>query len=125
MDRSRGGPSWLNSDRFDISGKATPGAPDDTLRLMLQNFLAKEVKLAVHQEQRLVNGYDLVIGKGVPKLQKAVGSGNAGCKQTLEEDAAAKNLFVGQNELVCTNMTMSDLAETLPEPRQATWTGRW
>ena len=120
-----GGPSWLNSDRFDISGKATPGAPDDTLRLMLQNFLAKEVKLAVHQEQRLVNGYDLVIGKGVPKLQKAVGSGNAGCKQTLEEDAAAKNLFVGQNELVCTNMTMSDLAETLPgaAPGYVDWAG--
>lgn len=109
-----GGPSWLNSDRFDISGKATPGTPDDTLRLMLRNFLAKEVKLVVHQVQRPVNGYALVVGKGGPKLQKAVGSAPAGCKQVLEEDAAAKNLFAGQNELVCTNMTMLDLAETLP-----------
>ena len=108
-----GGPSWVNSDRFDLSGKATPGTPDDTLRLMLQSFLEKEVKLAVHKVQRRVNGYGLVVRKGGPKLQRAVGSGSAGCRQVLEEDAASKH-FAGQNDLICTNMTMADLAETLP-----------
>jgi len=109
-----GGPSWLDSDRFDLSGKATPGTSDDTLRLMLRNFLATEVKLAVHEAQRPVNGYALVLRKGGPKLQKAAGSGNASCRQVLEDDPAVRNLFAGQNELVCTNMTTTDLAKVLP-----------
>ena len=38
------GPAWINSDRFDIDGKATPGASNDTLRLMLQKPLGEGVQ---------------------------------------------------------------------------------
>jgi uncharacterized protein (TIGR03435 family) len=111
------GPAWLGSDRFDITGKATPGAPDDTLRLMLQSLLEKEFKLTVHQEQRPMDVYALIVGKGGPKLQKAAGSGNRDCRRRVGggQDPAAKDMPPGQAELVCTNMTMADLAEALPQ----------
>jgi uncharacterized protein (TIGR03435 family) len=111
-----GGPAWLNSDRFDTVGKATPGTPDETIRLMLQNLLEKEFKLAVHQEQRPMDVYALVVGKGGPKLQKAAGSGKVDCRRRVGggQDPAAKDMPAGQAELVCTNMTMADLAEALP-----------
>jgi len=112
-----GGPAWLNSDRFDITGKATPGTPDETLRLMLQNLLEKEFKLAVHREQRPMDVYALVVGKNGPKLQKATGSGKPDCRRRVGggQDPAAKDMPPGQAELVCTNMTMADLAEALPK----------
>jgi uncharacterized protein (TIGR03435 family) len=112
-----GGPPWFDSDRFDITGKATPGTPDDTLRLMLQNFLAKEFKLAVHQEQRPMDVYALIVGKGGPKLQKAAGSGKVDCRRRVGggNDPAAKDMPAGQAELVCTNMTMADLTQALPQ----------
>src|SRR5580700_120179 len=47
-----GGPSWLDSDRFDILAKAPPNTPNDTLRLMLQTLLVERFKLAIHREQK-------------------------------------------------------------------------
>ncbi len=112
-----GGPAWFDSDRFDITGKAAPGTPDEVLEVMLQNFLAKEFKLVVHQERRPADVYALVVGKGGPKLQKAAGSGKPDCRRRVGggQDPAAKDMAPGQAELVCKNMTMADLAQALPQ----------
>lgn len=112
-----GGPAWINTDRFDITGRAAHGTPDDTLRLMLQNFLAKEFKLSVHTEQRPTDVYALVVGKGGAKLQKAAGSGKTDCRRRVGggDDPAAKDMPPGQAEVVCTNVTMTDLAGGLPQ----------
>lgn len=111
------GPAWIGSDRFDIDGKATPGASDDSLRLMLQSLLEKEFKLVVHLEPRPMDVYALTVGKGGPKLQKAAGSGKVDCRRRVGggQDPAAKDMPPGQAELVCTNMTMADLTQALPQ----------
>jgi bla regulator protein BlaR1 len=64
-----GGPTWLESDGFDIVAKAEGENPD--LRLMLQKLLEDRFKLALHRETKELSEYTLVVGKSGPKLQRS------------------------------------------------------
>jgi uncharacterized protein (TIGR03435 family) len=67
-----GGPDWLDSERFDITGKAEkPTNDDDLFMAMLQSLLAERFKLAFHHETRTIPAYVLEVGKNGPKLEKA------------------------------------------------------
>ena len=53
-DQLAGGPSWIDSERFDILAKAEgdlPRGPDSPLPLMIRALLAERFKLVVHTEQ--------------------------------------------------------------------------
>jgi len=67
-----GGPSWMESERFDITAKPeAPGIPNVTqLRTMAQKLLAERFGLAFHREKREMPAYVLTAGKGAPKLTK-------------------------------------------------------
>jgi len=67
-----GGPSWLQSDRFDITAKPEPqGIPNATqLRTMLRKLLADRFGLAFHTEKREMPAYVITVGKDGPKLTK-------------------------------------------------------
>jgi uncharacterized protein (TIGR03435 family) len=62
------GPSWLDSERFDIVAKLPDGASQDQLPGMLQTLLKERFQLAFHQERRTVSAYALVPGKAGAKL---------------------------------------------------------
>jgi bla regulator protein blaR1 len=65
-----GGPKWIDSDRFDVEGKADdPKASFDQLRLMLQSLLEDRFKLKLHRETKESRVYALVVGKGGPKIK--------------------------------------------------------
>jgi uncharacterized protein (TIGR03435 family) len=67
-----GGPSWLDSDRFDINAKSeeeTDG--DEVLMAMLRTLLADRCKLAIHVESKPIEAYVLEVAKNGPKLEKA------------------------------------------------------
>jgi uncharacterized protein (TIGR03435 family) len=122
-------PAWVDTDRFDVIGKAPPNMPprecffsnfclpDKPLAFMLQAFLEQEFKIAHHQEQRPTDVYALAAAKGGPKLQKAAGSGERSCQRIVagSDNPAAKGLSSIQGGFVCANMTMADLAALLPE----------
>jgi len=66
-----GGPSWMSSDRFDVSAHgdvglspalpvASVGEPS-RLQLMVQSALADRFRLVVHKERREIAGYKLVL----------------------------------------------------------------
>ena len=59
----------LFHERYDIVAKAAQRVRRDQMRLMLQTLLADRFHLAVHREQKLVQGYALVVDKDGPKLQ--------------------------------------------------------
>src|SRR5438477_3131690 len=40
-------PGWIESDRYDVVAKATPGTPPDDIRRMVQALLAERFKLVV------------------------------------------------------------------------------
>jgi uncharacterized protein (TIGR03435 family) len=48
VDLVKGGPDWVDNDRFDVAAKADPATSESTSRLMLTTLLAERCKLAVH-----------------------------------------------------------------------------
>ncbi len=64
------GPSWLNTEMYDIEAKVPEGASQKDVPAMLQGLLEERFGLKAHFETRIEPGYDLVIGKHGPKLEK-------------------------------------------------------
>ena len=75
-----GGPSWIDSETYDIDTKAEAnaipaGAPNRVLwektRLMLRTLLADRFHLSVRRETKEMPVYELVAARNGPKLKKA------------------------------------------------------
>lgn len=64
-----GGPSWLESDRFDIEAKAEGSSSQDEMKQMLQSLLEERFHLKIHQETRQLPVYTLTLAKGGSKMQ--------------------------------------------------------
>ena len=70
----RGGPPWIDSDRFDIVAKADETAGEVTKEEwgpMVQALLEDRFKLELHRETKEVTVFSLIVGKTPPKLQPA------------------------------------------------------
>ena len=104
-DYLKGGPPWLDSDRFDVVAKGPAGVPPDTIRLMLQKLLTDRFHLVVHREQKVEKVYAMVVAKGGQKLKVAEGTGNPACIPSIGDD----NVYHRD----CHNMTIGQLAEQL------------
>jgi bla regulator protein BlaR1 len=65
-----GGPSWINSDRFDVEAKADGAVNGEQVALMLQSLLEERFKLNIHRETKELPVYALVVGKDGQKLQQ-------------------------------------------------------
>jgi uncharacterized protein (TIGR03435 family) len=65
------GPDWLNFDRYDIAAKASEGAPDKQLELMLQALLAERFKLTLHRETKELPCFVMVAAKGGLKFHES------------------------------------------------------
>ncbi len=126
-DKVQGGPSWLESDRFDIFAKVPAKTSPETARLMLRSLLADRFKLALHEDKHDMPTYALAVGKGGHKLKESDDSGEPGCKMTIQQNggltseaiqAAAQSggqVTVKVATLVqsCHGMTMAAFAEQL------------
>jgi len=106
-----GGPSWLETDRFNIIAKGPADATPDTLKIMLQALLADRFQLAVHNDTRPMSAYALSAGKKPllkPSEKPADGTSGSGC-QNQQSDSQFINFSYS-----CRNMTMTELATSLP-----------
>jgi uncharacterized protein (TIGR03435 family) len=72
-NRITGGPSWIDTDLFDIEAKTeggSPGAiPRERLQPMLQSLLEDRFQLKFHWETRDTLVYALTVGKGGSRLK--------------------------------------------------------
>jgi uncharacterized protein (TIGR03435 family) len=99
-DRILGGPGWIETDRFQITGRANEPVGDKGLMNMLQTLLAERFKLALHREWRPGTTMVLEVAMTGPKLPpSAAGSSHSW-----------KNLH---DHLEATKITMGELAEIL------------
>jgi uncharacterized protein (TIGR03435 family) len=55
------GPSWLDSERFDIVATMPPETTKEQLRIMLQNLLIDRFQMSVHREKKELPMYSLVV----------------------------------------------------------------
>lgn len=67
-DQISGGPSWMNSERFDMDAKSERPASVDELHVMLQNLLADRFHLRFHVESKQAPIYVLSAGKSPARL---------------------------------------------------------
>ena len=102
-----GGPSWLESDRFDIIAQAPANSTPEALHAMLRALLADRFSLAIHNATRPMSAYVLTAGKH-PLLKPADGTGASGC----ENDRSQMSPGIS-GAISCQNMTMQDFAQTL------------
>lgn len=63
-----GGPSWVDTEGFDIDAKASAAATRPEILQMLATLLADRFELTVHREPKIIPVYALVVAKGGPKL---------------------------------------------------------
>jgi uncharacterized protein (TIGR03435 family) len=109
-DKVLGGPSWLETDRFDIIATAPASTTAETVRQMLQNLLTDRFKLKLHKDTKSVPSFVLSLGKGKHKLKESEGPGNTGCQgqpQTPEPGVIPLNV------VSCRNLTTEAIAQTL------------
>jgi uncharacterized protein (TIGR03435 family) len=71
------GPSWLDSERFDINAKIPEGVTTAQVPAMLQTLLAERFKMTIRKETKEQPVYELVVGKNGHKVPKAA-EGEAG-----------------------------------------------
>ena len=73
-----GGPAWMESDKFDISGEPdSDGMPNDKqLKGMMQKLLADRFQLKFHRDKKELSVYVLTVGKTGPKLTPSGGDPN-------------------------------------------------
>jgi len=64
-----GGPSWFDSDRWDIAATATGGITDDERRQMLQTLLAERFHLALRHEAKDLPVYALTLAKSGSRMK--------------------------------------------------------
>lgn len=69
------GPAWLPMEHYSIVAKAAGAAPEDQLRLMLRTLLADRLKLAAHNEEKVMQYYLLTVAKGGPKFKETTEAG--------------------------------------------------
>ena len=113
-----GAPAWFETDRWDILAKMPPDTPDTPtdnaaritrMRLAVQSFLTRELKLATHTERRPLNVYALTVGKGGPNLQTGV---DTRAPSTCTAVGAPAGSVGSHRE--CKNLSMDDLVRYLP-----------
>jgi uncharacterized protein (TIGR03435 family) len=63
-----GGPSWIETDRYDVIAKAENNASDDQMKLMMRTLLADRFQLKFHNEKKVLPVYVISVGKTAPRL---------------------------------------------------------
>jgi uncharacterized protein (TIGR03435 family) len=97
-----GGPTWMDSAKFNIDATLPAGAPQGQIPLMMQTMLADRFRLESHRETRTLREYALVVAKGGPKFGKPSESDHKGVV-TSQSD----------NQITGWGRPLSDLARML------------
>ncbi len=97
------------------NGPVWNGVDIDSMRMMVRALLVDRFKLAAHQEDRLISGYDLVAGK--PKLRQADPSTRPGCKEGPGADGKDPRIRnpLAPRLITCRSMTLAQFAAELNE----------
>ena len=120
QDKVMGGPTWLEMDRYDVTGKLPAGSTPESQKLMLQALLAERFNLVVHREQQPLPAYALTATKH-PLLKPPDGTGDKGCKidfqgfPNRQQPAAPSDGPPPVPTIVytCRNMTMQAFADEM------------
>jgi uncharacterized protein (TIGR03435 family) len=102
-----GGPSWMENDKFDITGRPqAEGVPNtDQLRGMIRSLLTDRFKLTTHTEKKDLPAYVLTVGNRGHKLTP----------NTSNPNGLPGLLFKGLGMLPVVNATLEDFARVMTQ----------
>jgi uncharacterized protein (TIGR03435 family) len=109
-EKIQGGPSWLESDYYDISAKAPVNTPPETVKRMLQALLVDRFQLKVHPDTKPMPAFGLAVGKGKPKLKESDSSAESHCRFIPQNNTPGS---VPTAVIACQNRTMEQFAQDL------------
>jgi uncharacterized protein (TIGR03435 family) len=102
-----GGPAWLETEKFDVTGQpdieGVPSQPQ--LRLLVERLLADRFKLTFHREKKELSVYAIVVGNKGPTLTKSAATANS----------LPSLLFRGLGVLPAANASIADLAMVMQQ----------
>jgi uncharacterized protein (TIGR03435 family) len=96
QDRQIAGPSWLQSDHFDITAKADGPVDEGTMKQMLQSLLADRFRLSFHREPREMKAIVLTVASGGPRLSPAAAPDAKPFRQNSANGTIAKSMPIGE-----------------------------
>jgi len=103
-----GGPTWIESDHFDILA-LTPGEAQpshDQQMAMLRTLLTDRFKLAFHREAKVFSIYALEVAKGGSKLKPSTAA-------AIEQPALISTVYPQRIVLPARNAAMSDFVSMM------------
>ena len=104
------GPSWIDSDRFDVIAKAAKPVSEEDVRPMLQALLAERFHFAGHRETRNTEVLALTVPKGGHKMTVSKKTeGPAGPRQDPVLGTVIEGVTLAE---ICENMSHD--ADSLP-----------
>ena len=110
------GPTWLDDTRFDIQAKAADRADIGRLRLMLRALLAERFGMKLHNEQKNLAVYFLVVAPNGPKFHDI---GPKDHSKFVKSPWDGPNHFGGDKTgLIAEHVQMSEIATELSQPLQ-------
>jgi uncharacterized protein (TIGR03435 family) len=107
-DKVLGGPSWLDTDRFDVIAGVPANTSPQTIRLMLRALLAERFGLIVHTDQRPMPGWVLSTGSGKPKMKRSDTSDTSNAPGCQRQPAEGPTIPAS-----CHGITMQAFAQQL------------
>jgi uncharacterized protein (TIGR03435 family) len=114
-DAVAGGPSWLDTDIYDVVATLPDGTTPATARPMLQALLAERFGLVARNDTRPMPRYVLTVGKDGSKLKPAAKASDSGCQQQMgpPPDGGGAPATLPNMKATCHNLTSQQIAENL------------
>ncbi len=78
-DRLVGGPNWVQTTRFEVTGRAAEALPREQLRLMAQHLLEDRFGVVLRREQRAEEAYILRVARSDGRLGPDLRRAAEGC----------------------------------------------
>jgi uncharacterized protein (TIGR03435 family) len=103
------GPSWVDSDRYDVVAKAEGNATDEQHKVMLRNLLAERFQLKFHVEKKKLPVMVISVGKTEPKLCPPKETEIHSIRIVPQNDAEGKTFSY---HVVATRFSLAQLTDT-------------
>jgi len=111
------GPSWMDSERYDITAKIPEGVPASKVPDMLQALLVERFRMSVRKENKEQAIYALIVGKNGPKLKAtedtAAGPAMAGPDGAKVNAPRGAMMVDGSGKIQANGVTLAALADML------------
>ena len=94
QDSQISGPSWIQSEKFDITAKADAPTTDDQMKLMMQILLTDRFNLSFHHESKELKAFVLTVAKGGAKVHAAAAPDAKPFRQNSANGTVVKSMTI-------------------------------